>query len=146
MCICQYVCWFFELSEGFVLICNMFYSLEVDVTVSLSPLLCFILSYLPFFLCPSSRWSRYTLWLHPSPSGGQRQWHDICDLPVWQSPHRPRILCQVGGCVPWGYHRYWALMNTLAGVQNTREYTHTQTHRSTSTPEAHNAVAVQHLI
>lgn len=49
---------------------------------------------------------RHTLWLPPSPSAGQCQWHSLCHLPVWQPPHRQRILSQMGSCLSWGYRRY----------------------------------------
>lgn len=50
------------------------------------------------FLC------RDALWPHHTAPSGQCQRLHICQLSVWWSPHRPGILCQVGGCVP---RRYW---------------------------------------
>ena len=62
---------------------------------------------------------RHTLWLHPPPTGDQCRWHNICNLQVQQSPHWPRIFCQVGGRVSWRYCRYCGLMRAC------RRRTHT---------------------
>lgn len=146
MCICQYVCWFFELSEGFVLICNMFYSLEADVTVSLSSALfhSLIPSLFPLsFLSP--------IQVHTVATSFPQWWSAPVTRYLW--PSSLTVASQTADSLPSGRLCTLRISQVLSAdehtrrsAKHTREYTHTQTHRSTSTPEAHNAVAVQHLI